>query len=131
MGWIGALRQAGLPADVEDHCLKPGSAAFIAEQRARAEQLVNALDTEEAAAQRFIATAKPNPLLIGDGGTDDISTVKAKDLKSWLEAVVANRSLYPTWVERHQVLEHLPADGVRRLAGRVPLRGVNPEARMP
>jgi very-short-patch-repair endonuclease len=116
MGWISALRQAGLPVDVEDQCLKPGSAAFIAEQRARAEQLANALDTEVAAAERFIATSKPNLSLIGGGGIDDIPAVNAKDLKNWLEAVVASRNLYPTWVERHQVLEQLPADGVRRLA---------------
>jgi very-short-patch-repair endonuclease len=116
MGWIGALRQIGLPADVEDRCLKPGSAAFIAEQRAQAEQLANALEIEEASAQRFIETAKPNPLLIGGVGTNDITAVKAKDLKSWLEAVDAKRNLYPTWVERHQVLEQLPTDGVRRLA---------------
>lgn len=116
MGWIGALRQAGLPPDVEDRCLKPGSAAFIAEQRARAEQLANALDAEAAAAERFIVTAKPNPSLIGGRGSGEISAVNASDLKRWLEAVVANRNLYPTWVECHQVLEQLPADGVRRLA---------------
>ena len=119
MVWIGELRQAGLPADVEDRCLKPGSATFIEEQRAWAEQLANALDTEATAAQRFIATAKPNPFLIGSGGAREISALRAKDLTNWLEAVVANRNIYPIWVQRHQLLDQLPGDGLRHLAERL------------
>jgi very-short-patch-repair endonuclease len=119
MGWIGALRQAGLPANVEDLCLQPGAAAFIAERRALAEQLVNALEAEATAAQRFLATAEPQPNLIGDGSAAAITDVSAQLLQQWLESVVASRDHYPTWVQRHQVLDQLPGDGERALAERI------------
>lgn len=119
MSWIGLLRQSGLPADVEDRCLAAGAAAFIVDRRRQADQLTQALEAEAAAANRFIATAKPEPGLIGSAGADDMSGVSAAMLRQWLDAVVANRDHYPTWVERHQVLEQLPGDGVRELAERL------------
>jgi very-short-patch-repair endonuclease len=119
MSWIGLLRQSGLPAYVEDRCLEPGAAAFIAEQRLQANQLAEALKAEAAAANQFIATAEPKPGLIGRAGADDMSGVSAAMLRQWLDAVVANRDHYPTWVERHQVLEQLPGDGLRELAERL------------
>lgn len=119
MSWIGVLRQSGLPADVEDRCLESGAAAFIAERREQAGQLAEALEAEAAAAGRFIATAAPKPGLIGGAIADDMSGVSAAMLRQWLDAVVANRDHYPTWVERHQVLEQLPGDGLRELAERL------------
>ncbi len=119
MSWIGLLRQAGLPTDVEDRCLQVGAAAFIAERRLQAEQLTQALEAEGAAANRFITTAEPEPSLVGGAGAEDMPGVNADALRQWLETVVASRDLYPTWVERHQVLDQLPGDGLRDLAERL------------
>ena len=116
MGWIGALRQLGLPPEIEETCLMPGSTAFIAAQRLRADQLAQALDQEATAARRFIATAQPKATLLSEGRTSDISELELETLQAWLEAVVANRELYAIWVQRHQLLEQLPGDGVRALA---------------
>lgn len=119
MSWIGLLRQAGLPTDVEDRCLQVGAAAFIAERRLQAEQLTQALEAEAAAANRFITTAEPEPSLVGGAGAEVMPGVNADALRQWLETVVASRDLYPTWVERHQVLDQLPGDGLRDLAERL------------
>jgi very-short-patch-repair endonuclease len=119
MSWIGLLRQAGLPADVEDRCLQPGAAAFIAERRRQSEQLTQALEAEAAAADRFMSTAEPEPDLVGSTGAEDISGVNADALRQWLEAVVTSRDLYPTWVEQQQVLDQLPGDGLREVAERL------------
>ena len=116
MSWIGALRQAGLPTDVEDCCLQPGAKVFIAERRALAEQLTNAVNAETDAARRFIATAQPQPSLIGPQGAQEITALKTKHLTSWLAAVLANRDHYSTWIQRHQQLEQLPDDGAREVA---------------
>ncbi len=116
MSWIGALRQAGLPADVEDRCLKPGGRLFIAERRALAEQLSNAVNAETDAAQRFIATALPQASLIGPQGVQEITALKTRHLIGWLAAVLANRDHYSTWIQRHQQLAQLPDDGTRELA---------------
>jgi len=119
MSWIGHLREAGLPTDMEDRCLQPGAAAFIAERRQQAKQLTQALEAEAAAANRFITTAEPDPSLVDGSGAEDMTGVNADALRQWLEAVVASRDLYPTWVQRHQVLDQLPDDGLRDLAERL------------
>lgn len=116
MSWIGALRQAGLPADVEDRCLKPGARTFIAERRALAEQLTIAVNAETDAAQRFVATAQPRPSLIGPKGAQEITALKTEHLTSWLEAVLANRHHYSAWIQCRQQLEQLPDDGTCELA---------------
>jgi hypothetical protein len=116
MSWIGALRQAGLPTDVEDRCLEPGAKVFIAEWRALAEQLTYALNAETDAARRFIATAQPQPSLIGPQGAPEITALKTEHLTSWLAAVLANRDHYSTWIQSHQQLEQLPDDGAREVA---------------
>ena len=116
MRWIGLLRQAGLPADMEERCLQSGAASFIDDQRRQADLLAEALEAEAAAANRFIATAEPHPGQVGDAGAEDMSGVSTAILLLWLEAVEAHRDHYPTWVERHQVLAQLPGDGLRELA---------------
>ena len=126
MAWIGALRQAGLPADVEAQCLQPGAAAFIEQRRALAQGLARALEAEEAAAERFIATAQPNAALIAGGRDGELTALPCRAVRFWLEAIVENRSQYPVWVQRHQVFEQLPDDGLRELAAallRSPVEG--------
>ena len=127
MSWIVEVRKAGLPADVEDSCLKPGAAAFIAGRRELAINLRHALEEEATAAQRFLATAEPQPTLIGDEGTSRITDVKAQLLQEWLEAVDASHDHFPTWVKCRQVLEQLPADGTRSLAEELLASAVNGE----
>jgi very-short-patch-repair endonuclease len=116
MVWIGALRQVGLPADVEAQCLQPGAAVFIEQRRALAQALAQALEAEAAAAERFNATAQPNAALIAGGRDGEITALPCLAVRSWLEAIVENRAQYPVWVQRHQVFEQLPDDGLRELA---------------
>ena len=116
MSWIGDLRLLSLPAELEDRCLQPGSGGFLEEQRALGQQLASLLQDEQAASERFITSARPQAALIGTAGAEAISGVTAKELQSWLEALVASRELYPTWIQRHQLLHQLPGDGLRDLA---------------
>jgi len=125
MSWIIEVRHAGLPADQEDCCLKPGAAEFITGRRELAENLRHALNEEATASKQFLATAEPQPTLIGDGGTSRITDVKVQLLQEWLEAVDVSREHFPTWVKRHQLLEQLPADGARSLAEQLLASAIN------
>ena len=119
MAWIGQLRQAGLPEALVERCLAPGAADLITQQREQSKQLLLALKTEEQASVRFLDIAQPLAALIGDGSGERIDELNTVLLLQWIDAVVSRRELYPIWVQRHQALEQLPADGTRELADRL------------
>ena len=128
MAWIGQLRQAGLPEQLVERCLAPGAAELIAQQRGQTKQLNLALKAEGQAAERFLETAQPAAAWIGDGTSNQMEALETALLQQWLDAIVNRRELYPIWVQRHQALEQLPADGTRDLADRLlvsPIEGAH------
>ena len=119
MGWIVGLRQAGLPTELEDRCLQQGSGQFIGELRCMAQKLAEALHSEHASASAFISTAQPQAEVLSDGAISDLEDLQVDGLQTWLAQIAAHRDQYPTWIKRHQLLEQLPADGLRELAERL------------
>ncbi len=116
MTWIAALRRTGLPTAMEDRCLKEGASQFIVEQRTVGKQIAQALESERKAATGFISCAQPQAAVLSAGATNEIEDLDALQLMSWLNQISDQRDNYPTWVQRHQLLEQLPADGLRALA---------------
>ena len=115
LAWIGQLRELRLPLAMEQRCLEQGSAQYISSQRARASDLVSAVEQEEQAAEQFAAVAEFGPQYVGDESVKELESLLHGELTFWLESALSLREVFPQWVRFHQLMEALPGKADRRL----------------
>jgi hypothetical protein len=115
LAWIGQLRELRLPLAVEQRCLEHGSVQYIGSQRARASDLVSAVEQEEQAAEQFATLAAFNPQYVGDDSVKQLESLLHEELTFWLESALSLREVFPQWVRFHQLMEALPGKAHRKL----------------
>lgn len=116
LAWISNLKEISLPTEIEYRCLSIGSADFISEQRAYAEELARLISVEKEASEQFLNIAEFHSELHPGSPVAEVVELQLIQLIGWLQQLYSMRDSFPDWVRINSLKQQLPSKAEQKLS---------------